>query len=93
MRLALAVFLVALGPATLSAQEKPKGLGAKYERANKMWDERLSRMLRAHIEAQCKDEAKKAYSAIRFNKRRKFLDDCVSKATTAAAAPASHQAN
>lgn len=80
-------------PATVGAQEKSKA-AATRDRVNKMWDEQLARMLRAHVTAQCREEAKAAYSAIRFNKRREFVDSCIAKGMAAAATPAaaSHQA-
>ena len=94
MRLALAIlFLTVVAPAIAqqNTQDRIKSAGEARDRINKVWDERLAMMLRARIESQCKAEAKQAYSAIRFNKRRTFVDECVSKATTAAAQPASHQ--
>jgi hypothetical protein len=93
MHLVLAIVLLVMTPATLSAQEKSKA-AATRDRVNTMWDERLARMLRAHVTAECRTEAQKTYSAIRFNKRRAFVDECVSNRIAAAAkpAPASHQA-
>lgn len=93
MRLVLAVVLLVLAVGTLGAQEKSKA-AATRDRVNKMWDEQLARMLRAHVTAQCREQAKQAYSAIRFNKRREFVDECIGKgmAAAATAAPASHQA-
>ena len=94
MRLVLAVVLLVMAVGTLGAQEKSKAAAATRDRVNKMWDEQLARMLRAHVTAQCREEARKAYSAIRFNKRREFVDECIGKgmAAAATAAPASHQA-
>src|SRR6187402_3361188 len=94
--LATALLLMApatLGAQTIGAQEKSKA-AATRDRVNKVWDEQLARRLRAHVTAQCQEEAKQAYSAIRFNKRREFVEQCTAKglAVAAAPAPASHQA-
>ena len=93
MHLVLAIVLLVMAPATLGAQEKSKAAAAR-DRVNTMLDERLARMLRAHVTAECRAEAEKTYSAIRFNKRREFVDECISNRTAAAATPepASHQA-
>lgn len=91
MPLILAILVLTLAPLPLSAQDKPK-LGEARERVNKAWDERIARMLRAHIEAECKAESKKAYSAFRYKKRQHFVEECVSKATAAATTLANHQA-
>ena len=73
MHLVLAIVLLVMAPATLSAQEKSKA-AATRDRVNTLLDERLARMLRAHVTAECRAEAEKTYSAIRFNKRREFVD-------------------
>jgi hypothetical protein len=91
MRLTLAAVVLVLASTPLAAQDRAK-VTAALDRFNKQADERLARMRRVHIESECKAEAAKAYSAIRFNKRREFVDDCVRNATAAAAMPASHQA-
>jgi hypothetical protein len=88
VRFVLAVVLLAMAPATTGAQEKSKAAAAR-DRVNTMWDERLARMLRAHVAAECRAEAQKTYSAIRFNKRRAFVDECISNRIAAAATPAS----
>ena len=92
MRLALAVLLVVAAAAPAGAQQKARSSSEARERINKVWDERLQRMLHARIEAGCKAEAKRNYSAIRFNKRRMFVDECIERAT-AAAAQAAHPVN
>lgn len=93
MRLALAVLLVVAAAAPVSAMEKVKRSIEVRERINNVWDERLKKTLHARIEASCKAEAKKNYSAIRFNKRRVFVEQCIEKATAPAATQATHQAN
>ena len=93
MHFVLAAALLLLAPVTLGAQEQSKA-AASRDRINKLWDEQLARMLRARVTAQCREEASQAYSAIRFNKRREFVDQCVAKGMAVAAtpAPAGHQA-
>lgn len=92
MRRAAVVLLVAFAVAPSGAQEKVRSSSEIRDRINKAWDERIERILRARIEADCKAETKKAYAAIRFNKRRIFLAECIRKAIAPTAVPA-HQIN
>lgn len=89
--LALAVLLVAFATAPTIAQDNPWGPNDARTRLNKQWDERVARMQRALIENQCKEEAKRTYSAVRFNKRRQFVDECIQRASVPA--PTAHQVN
>jgi hypothetical protein len=73
------------------AQEQRRDRKAIQDRVNKVWDQQLERMRRAKVESDCKAEAEKAYSAIRFNKRAEFKEECIRKAS--APAPELHQAN
>jgi hypothetical protein len=82
---------VAVAASPSFAQEQRRDRKQIQSRINKVWDQQIERMRRAKIEADCKAEAEKAYSAIRFNKRRQFREECVSKASLPA--PELHQAN
>jgi hypothetical protein len=75
------------------AQEQRRDRREIQSRINKVWDQQIERMQRARIEAQCKEEAKHAYSAIRFNKRRTFAEECIKKASVGPAPPPLHQPN
>lgn len=88
MRLALPVLLVSFAATPALAQDNPWGPNDARTRINKAWDERIARMQRALIENQCKEAAKQAYAAIRFNKRREFVEECVKNAS--APAPTAH---
>jgi hypothetical protein len=84
-----------LGAATVSvnAQQDPKRDEVRRERMNKInkvWDEQIERIRRIQIEAGCNVEAKKQYSAIRFRKRRLFVEDCIDKATVPTSAQSIH---
>ena len=78
---------------SVSAQERIKRGEQVRERINRAWDEGLRRMWLRQIEAGCKADAKKQYSAIRFNKRRAFVNQCIAKATAAGATQSMHQPN
>jgi hypothetical protein len=84
MRLACA-FLIAIAAALpAGAQDmrnyEPRKADQVRDRINKAWDARLERMRASQIEAECKAKAKKQYWAIRFNKRRAFVQDCIEQA-------------
>jgi len=87
--LVVAAVLVAAAPSF--AQEQRKDRKAIQDRVNKVWDQQLERMRRNKLEADCKAEAEKAYSAIRFNKRAEFKEECIKKASTPA--PELHRPN
>jgi hypothetical protein len=78
MRLALAVLLV-VASASAAAAESAK-VSVARERINKAWDERIEKIQNARIEAGCKAEAKKTYTAVHFRKRRAFVRDCIEQA-------------
>ena len=46
------------------------------------WDAQLERIRNAQIASKCRADARKQYWAIRFNKRRKYEEDCVAQART-----------
>jgi hypothetical protein len=60
-----AVLLALIGASSANAVEKPKS-------SQTVWYER--------IEAGCKADAKKYYSAIQFQKRRAFVKRCIDRA-------------
>jgi hypothetical protein len=88
--LAMLIFAI-IEPVT--AQENVKRGEQVRERINRAWDEGLKRMWFRQIEAGCKADAKKQYSAIRFNKRRAFVKQCIAKATAAGTSQSMHQPN
>ena len=74
--IALAIsFLVGSAP-PLPAQPSKEYTDAYRARIQKI----NARMLRKQIEADCKAKAKKTYSAIHFQKRRTFVEDCTARA-------------
>jgi hypothetical protein len=79
MRLIFAVLFVVAAAAPAGAMDKSKAAEVR-ERINKAWDQRLDKMWLARTQAACKAEARKKYSAIRFNKRRAFVQDCIEQA-------------
>ena len=90
------LLLLALAAAVVTpgfAQEPRKDRKAIQARVNKVWDQQLERMRRAKVEADCKAAAEKEYSAIRFNKRAQFKEECIKKASVQTPAPELHQAN
>ena len=76
-----------------TAQEGVKRGEQVRGRINNVWDEGLKRIWLRQIEAGCKADAKKQYSAIRFNKRRAFVDQCMAKATATGSTHTMHQPN
>ena len=82
MRLVLATLLVAAVAIPAGAQTAPTKADRTRERINKVWDTQLERIQNARIASQCKAEAKTKYWAIRFNKRRKYEENCVAEAHT-----------
>jgi hypothetical protein len=78
---------------SVTAQEHVKRGEQVRGRINNIWDEGLRRMWLRQVEAGCKADAKKQYSAIRFNKRRAFVDQCIAKATALGPSQSMHQAN
>jgi hypothetical protein len=87
MRSVLAVLLTILAAAPAAAQdmrnpEPQKKFEQARDRINKALDARLEKMRNAMVESKCKAEAKERYWAIRFNKRRKYQEDCVAQAHT-----------
>ena len=83
MRLPLAALLVIVVAAIpAGAQNAPSKSERGRERINKGWDAQLERMREAQIASRCKAESKKQYSAIRFNKRRMYVEDCIAQAHT-----------
>ena len=78
---------------SVTAQEGVKRGEQVRERINRAWDEGLKRIWLRQIEAGCKADAKKQFSAIRFNKRRAFVGQCIAKATSAGATHTMHQPN
>jgi hypothetical protein len=78
---------------SVAAQENVKRGEQVRERINTAWDEGLKRMWLRQIEAGCKADATKQYSAIRFNKRRAFVKQCIAKATAAGTSQSMHQPN
>jgi len=94
MRLVFAVLFVVAVAAPAAALENAKSaVEARRERINKTWDEGLKKIWFRQIEAGCKADAKKQYSAIRFNKRRQFVEQCVDNATASGAMQSIHQPN
>jgi len=81
MRLLVAVSIVIVATAApADAQSAPTKSDRARERINKAWDGQLERMREAQIAAACKGEAKEHYSAIRFNKRRTYVANCITEA-------------
>ena len=64
-RMLFGLLLALIGASSASAVEKPKS-------SETIWYER--------IEAGCKADAKKYYSAIHFKKRRAFVKHCIDRA-------------
>jgi hypothetical protein len=95
MRLALAALLVVVVILPVSAQQTSKSevQRERMNRINKVWDGQVERIRRIHVEAGCKAEAKKQYSAIRFRKRRAFVQDCIDKAIAPTPINSIHQVN
>ncbi|MEA2982444.1 MAG: hypothetical protein QOF09_4267 [Alphaproteobacteria bacterium] len=86
MRLALAILFVATAIGPVGGQEKPKASDEilrqrilLQERFNKGWDVQIESW-QARVEGRCRAEAKKRYSAIRFKKRRMFVENCIKQA-------------
>jgi hypothetical protein len=72
-------FAETVAPAASSAQKVPKS----YNEAYRDRIERINETIRRRqIRAGCKAEAKKAYSAIHFQKRREFVRDCIARNST-----------
>ena len=93
MRFALGVLIVIGAIVSVNAQQVPRSDEVRRERMdkiNKVWDEQIERIRRIQIEAGCKAEAKKQYSAIRFRKRRLFVEDCIAKAAVPASVQSIH---
>jgi hypothetical protein len=82
MRVVLATLIVAAVTIPASAQNAPTKTDRARERINKVWDGQLERIQNARIASKCKAEAKTKYWAIRFNKRRKYEENCVAEAHT-----------
>jgi Tfp pilus assembly protein PilV len=83
MRVLLAaVLLIAAATPPASAQNAPTKAERTRDRINKVWDAQLERIRNAQVASKCNAEAKKQYWAIRFNKRRKYAEECVAQANT-----------
>ncbi len=84
MRLACAILIAIAAMAPAGAQDmrdiEPRKFDKTRDRINAALDARLERLRVAQIEADCKAAAKKEYWAIRFNKRRAYVQDCVEQA-------------
>jgi len=81
MRVAFAVLLVAAVTAPVSAvAQQPKNFEVRRERVNKVWDEQIEKIRTRRVASDCRAEAKKRFSAIRFNKRRQFVASCIEQA-------------
>jgi hypothetical protein len=93
MLLAFALLFVVAVAAPAAAVEKANSAVSARERINKVWDEGLKKIWFRQIEAGCKADAKKQYSAMRFNKRRQFVEQCVDNATAPGAVQSIHQPN
>jgi hypothetical protein len=81
MRLALASLIVVVALASVRAEDAPKRAIEVRDRVNKIWDAQIEKIRGAQIAAKCKADAKKQYSAIRFKKRRIFLQNCIAQAS------------
>jgi hypothetical protein len=93
LSLVLATLIILAVADSAPAQEKVKRGDEVRARINRTWDEGLRRIWLRQIEAGCKADAKKQYSAIRFNKRRAFVEQCIAKATATGPTQSMHQAN
>ena len=82
MRLILALLVIVATAIPAGAQNAPSKAERARERINKGWDAQLERMREAQIASRCKAESKKQFSAIRFNKRRTYVEDCIAQAHT-----------
>ena len=81
MRLLLAALSVIIAAAIPAGAQSAPGKSERVrERVNKEWDARLEKMREAQIASKCKVESKQQYSAIRFNKRRMYVEDCIAQA-------------
>ena len=81
MRLLLAAAAVIVTAAIPAAAQNAPGKSERVrERINKGWDAQLEKMREAQIASKCKADSKKQYSAIRFNKRRMYVEDCIAQA-------------
>ena len=85
MRLALASFFLIAAVIAAGAQSNPTNSDEVlrqrlllHERFNKGWDVQIENM-QDRLEAQCKAQARKRYSAIHPIKRRKFTKDCIER--------------
>lgn len=81
MRLALASLIVVVALASVRAEDAPKRAIEVRDRVNKVLDAQIGKIRGAQIAAKCKADAKKQYSAIRFKKRRIFLQNCIAEAS------------
>ena len=86
MRLAFAALFIVAATLPLSGQGNPTTSDEVLrqrillrERFNKGWDVQIENS-QARTEARCRAEAKKRYSAIRFKKRRLFVEQCIAQA-------------
>jgi len=91
--MAMVMLLIFAVTESAAALENAKRGEQLRERINKAWDEGLKRIWLRQIEAGCKAEAKRQYSAIRFNKRRAFVDQCIAKAAASGSTQSMHQPN
>ena len=81
MRLLLAAAAVIITAAIPTGAQNAPGKSERLrERINKGWDARLEKMREAQIASKCKAESKTQYSAIRFNKRRMYVENCIAQA-------------
>ena len=85
MRLALAsLFLIAIAAAAGAQTHSPNSdevLRQRlllHERFNRGWDVQIENM-RDRLEARCKAQARKRYSAIHPIKRRRYTKDCIER--------------
>jgi hypothetical protein len=90
---AMVLLLIFAATESVTAREGVKRSEQVRDRINSVWDEGLKRIWLRQIEAGCKADAKKQYSAIRFNKRRAFVDQCITKATASGSSQTMHRPN
>jgi hypothetical protein len=71
---------IALLTASLVAPSSAQKATKSYDQAYRDRIERINDTIRARqIRAECKAEAKKAFAAIHFKKRRDFVRDCIAR--------------
>jgi hypothetical protein len=93
----IAVTALLVVAAILPVSAQPKSTDEvrreRMNKINKVWDGQIERLRRIQIEASCKEVAKNQYSAMRFRKRRTFVQACIDKAAAPASIQSIHQVN